>query len=112
LDGLPWIGRRAIEAFAGVAPLAPIAANENQLADVMRSQTIGTNHVCGTARMGRDDDPMAVVDHRGVVKGVEGLTIGDASVMPTVPSGNTHLPVVMAAERIAASLKERRRRHG
>lgn len=112
LDGLPWIGRRAVEAFARTTPLAPIAANENRLVDLVRSQTIGTNHVCGTARMGHADDPLAVADRYGRVKGVEGLIVADASIMPTVPSGNTHLPVVMAAERIAAFVLERRRRNG
>jgi choline dehydrogenase len=52
--------------------------------------------------MGRDDDPAAVVDPR--VRGVAGLRIADASVMPAITSGNTNAPTRMIAERAAAWL--------
>jgi choline dehydrogenase len=51
--------------------------------------------------MGRDDDPNAVVDARLRVHGVAGLRIADASVMPTITSGNTNAPTLMIAERAA-----------
>lgn len=65
---------------------------------------IGTTifHPVGTAKMGRDDDPLAVVDGRLRVRGVAGLRIADASVMPTITSGNTNSPTLMIAERAAA----------
>jgi choline dehydrogenase len=72
---------------------------------------IGTTifHPVGTARMGRLDDPLAVVDSelrvrdgRGGV--VQGLRVVDASVMPTITSGNTNSPVLMLAERAAELL--------
>jgi choline dehydrogenase len=56
-------------------------------------------HPTGTARMGRANDPLAVVDERLRVHGVPGLRVVDASVMPTLVSGNTNVPVVMVAER-------------
>ena len=80
---------------------------------------IGTTifHPVGTARMGKRDDPMAVVDSelrvrdgRGSV--VQGLRIADASVMPTITSGNTNSPVLMIAERAAEWLATSTDHHG
>lgn len=64
-------------------------------------------HAVGTARMGRCDDPLAVVDSAGRVHGTAQLTVIDASVIPVLPRANTHLPVVMVAERLARQLLER-----
>jgi choline dehydrogenase len=65
---------------------------------------IGTTifHPVGTAKMGPAADPMAVVDARLRVHGVVGLRVVDASVMPTITSGNTNSPTLMIAERAAA----------
>lgn len=66
-------------------------------------------HPCGTAKMGPDGDPLAVVDGELRVRGVQGLRVADASIMPRLISGNTNAPTMMIAERcarfIAASQK-------
>ena len=84
-----------------IQPTDDILADDDAL-DLWIRQTVGTaRHVSGTCKMGPDSDPMAVVDQHCNVKGVDGLWVVDASVMPRVPrSGGAHATVLMIAERV------------
>lgn len=92
-----------------VVPGASLTSDE-QL--VKAAGDVGTTifHPVGTAKMGRDSDPMAVVDERLRVRGIERLRIIDASVMPKIVSGNTNSPTIMVAEKGAAMILEDARR--
>ena len=86
--------------------------DDDEAALVKAAGDIGTTifHPVGTARMGRDMDPRAVVDARLRVIGIERLRVIDASVMPSITSGNTNSPTMMVAEKGAAMILEDRPR--
>ena len=86
----------------------PGAAADSDAALLEAAGKLGTTifHPVGTAKMGRADDPLAVLDERLKVRGVSGLRVIDASVMPAITSGNTANPTMMIAEKGAAMLKE------
>jgi choline dehydrogenase len=65
-------------------------------------------HPCGTTPMGADGDPLAVVDQHGRVRGVEGLYVADAGIMPTIPRANTNIPTIMIGERFGEWFREGR----
>ena len=73
--------------------------------DFARSNAQTTYHVVGTCKMGGEHDRMAVVDDQLRVHGITGLRVIDASIMPTVPSGNTNAPTIMVAEKGADMIK-------
>jgi choline dehydrogenase len=106
-DGDREVVRQAGEALlelARTAPLAGVLRPWPNLADPDHAlRTVETfHHPVGSCRMGRPDDPTAVVDGDGRVLGLEGLHVIDASVMARVPSANTHLATLALAERLAA----------
>jgi 5-(hydroxymethyl)furfural/furfural oxidase len=71
----------------------------------LRAECVDYVHACGTCRMGPLEEPQAVVDSEGRVRGVEGLRVVDASIMPEVPRANTHLTAVMLAEHLAEGMQ-------
>ncbi|MDK3019765.1 GMC family oxidoreductase [Pseudodonghicola flavimaris] len=81
---------------------SPQAVNDDDaLRDFIRQTAKTVYHPSGTAKMAPDTDPMGVVDSELRVRGVQGLRVADASVMPRLVSGNTNAPVMMIAERCA-----------
>jgi choline dehydrogenase len=78
------------------------ATADDALAAAVRAGCEIYQHPVGTCRMGPADDPGSVVDSRGAVHGIDGLSVIDASIMPTIPAANTNVPTIMIAERCAA----------
>jgi len=99
---------RRIMSQAAMAPYAPEEykpgfqyQTDEDLARLAGDIASTIFHPVGTTRMGRDDDPMAVVNSRLKVRGIQGLRVVDAGVMPTITSGNTNSPTLMIAEKAA-----------
>jgi choline dehydrogenase len=86
-----------------IAPAQTPQTDEDWIA-YLRSAAFRGDHPVGTCRMG--EDPASVVDSRLRVRGVEGLRVVDASVMPALTSGNTNAVVIMIAEKAAAMIRE------
>ncbi|WP_329057923.1 GMC family oxidoreductase [Amycolatopsis sp. NBC_01480] len=92
---------REMTAERGLSAVLGKAANEDS--DPL-SRIVNYCHPAGSCRMGPAGDPMAVVGADGAVRGVGGLYVADASVMPAITRGNPNLPVAMIGARIAAGL--------
>jgi choline dehydrogenase-like flavoprotein len=82
----------------------PAMQSDEQFAEFARRAGTNVFHPVGTCKMGTD--PMAVVDPRLRVHGIAGLRVIDASVMPTVTTGNTNAPTIMIGEKGAAMIRE------
>ncbi len=109
------LARRVVDAPA----LSPFSPKEFKPGPQFQTQSeletaagdVGTTifHPVGTAKMGTAEDPTAVVDQRLRVRGVEGLRVVDASIMPTIVSGNTNSPTIMIADKGAGMILADRR---
>ncbi|KAB7503436.1 hypothetical protein Anas_12071, partial [Armadillidium nasatum] len=71
----------------------------------MRYFTTVEYHLCGTAKMGPQSDPTAVVDPELRVYGISGLRVADASIMPVITNGNTNAPTIMIGEKASDLIK-------
>ena len=102
------VAQPALKKYAPVEYLPGPSVRDDEAALEKAAGDIGTTifHPVGTTRMGRIDDPLAVVDARLRVIGIDGLRVVDASVMPSITSGNTNSPTMMIAEKGAAMILE------
>ncbi len=105
MDGPGWLRRQMIRnVLTDGDDLATLLADSDALEDYVRRTATGVWHASCTVRMGRADDPAAAADPQARVKGVTGLRVVDASLMPTTPRANTNIPTIMAAEKIADAI--------
>jgi choline dehydrogenase len=106
------VAQPALKRFAPQEYLPGPSVGDDEASLVKAAGDVGTTifHPVGTAKMGRNTDPLAVVDERLRVFGLEGLRVVDASVMPAISSGNTNSPTMMIGEKGAAMILEDMRR--
>jgi 5-(hydroxymethyl)furfural/furfural oxidase len=86
------------------ADLAPLVDTDKALREYVFEHAVPLAHYVGTCRMGRVDDPDAVVDSEGRVIGVTGLRVVDGSILPTLPRANTNFPIMMVADRVSEKI--------
>ena len=103
-------GIELIRRLARTGALGPLLGEELEpghvdLENWVRLSAAGYWHPIGTCRMGPSSDRFAVVDPTGRVHGTEGLVVADASLFPTTPRANTHLPTIGIAEFIASTIR-------
>jgi len=102
MDGPAALRRYLIDTFiVEGSGFDELMADDEKLEAFTRKAAIGVWHASCTCRMGAEDDPMAVTDTGGRVRGIGGLRVVDASLFPVVPCANTNFPTLMSAEKIA-----------
>jgi choline dehydrogenase len=103
------LGQPAFAPYAdGEIQPGPGVETDEGIDAFVRDHAESAYHPCGTCRMGRADDPLAVVDPETRVIGVEGLRVADSSIFPQVTNGNTNAPSIMVGEKVADHLLGRR----
>lgn len=109
-DLAPAVADLVLATLAGEGvSVEALAADSARLTEHVRNNVAGLFHPAGTCRMGSQSDRHAVVDAEGGVHGVGGLRVADASIMPNIVAGNTNIPTIMLAEKIAAARSGSRR---
>jgi choline dehydrogenase len=101
-DGLVHANRMLDHPLVASLLGAPITDGSSD--EAIRTQVVHYYHPVGTCRMGLDGDALAVCDTRGRVRGVDGVVVADASLMPVITRANTNMPAVMIGERVAGFL--------
>lgn len=105
LDGPAALRKYMIEKYVVEGfTFEQVMSDDEALEAFVRQAAIGVWHASCTCRMGRADDPMAVTDISGRVRGVQGLRVVDASIFPIVPCANTNFPTLMTAEKISDAI--------
>ncbi len=105
LDGPAALRKYMIEKYVVEGfTFEQVMSDDDALEAFVRQAAIGVWHASCTCRMGRNDDPMAVTDNSGRVRGVQGLRVVDASIFPIVPCANTNFPTLMTAEKISDAI--------
>ena len=104
IEAVKWgrdiVSQPAFDAYRGPEKFpGDHVKTDAEILEAVASQAHSGYHPVGTCKMGIDDDPMAVVDPELRVRGVEGLRVVDASIMPILVTGNTNAPTVMIAEK-------------
>ena len=100
--GSDGIDRFVVEGFT----FDQVMSDAEAMEAFVRKAAIGVWHASCSCRMGQPEDPMAVVDTQGRVKGIQGLRVVDASIFPVVPCANTNFPTLMTAEKIAEAMMQ------
>ena len=105
LDGPGPLRRWLLKTYVmeGVT-MRDVLADESQMEAFIKKTAVGVWHASCSCRMGAADDPMAVTDPAGRVRGVPGLRVCDASIFPVVPCANTNFPTMMTAEKVADAI--------
>lgn len=104
-DTLPALGKPILAGLSepGI-DLETLSNDRDAIDEIVTKSIAGVFHPGGSCRMGAADDPLAATDPQGRVYGVSGLRVVDASLMPTLPRGNTNIPTIMMAEKISAEM--------
>ncbi|NMS31748.1 GMC oxidoreductase, partial [Vibrio parahaemolyticus] len=96
------LNQPAMDEFRGdeIQPGLNITTDE-QIDEWVKQNVESAYHPSCTCKMGADNDPLAVLNERCQVRGIQGLRVVDSSIFPTIPNGNLNAPTIMVAERAA-----------